>query len=232
MSREGRVLLLRLESLVSSLFFFPLARRRFWHRKVYCFTSVMAAEINSKYKKFRSSALLATVRARTFVCLVFTDFWSLSVILTCIDVFCKQSLCFCERVCESPLFLGAFWDLNHTSCVSVVAILCYWRSFLKALYEHGSLFVVLLLRMSEFRCRKSVPCTFCVFLWKVERRIALFLFLISDEFLPPSYNAFHPVIPLLCSRWLLSSDDAYWNKLCVVFTTFLALIVCDFLKRW
>jgi len=176
----------------------------------------MAAEINSKYKKFRSSALLATVRARTFVCLVFTDFWILSVILTCIDVFCKQSLCFCERVCDAPLFLGAFWDLNHTSCVSVVAILCYWRSFLKALYEHGSLFIVLLLRMSEFRCRKSVPCTICVFLWKVERRIALFLFLISDEFLSPSYNSFHPVIPLLCSRWLLSSDDAYWNKLCVV----------------
>jgi len=92
-------------------------------------------------------------------------------------VFCKQSLCFCERVCDAPLFLGAFWDLNHTSCVSVVAILCYWRSFLKALYEHGSLFIVLLLRMSEFRCRKSVPCTICVFLWKVERRIALFLFL-------------------------------------------------------
>jgi hypothetical protein len=130
------------------LVFFPLARRRFSHRKVYCFTCVMAAEINSKYKKFRGSALLATVRARTFVCLVFTDFWSLSVILTCIDVFCKQSLCFCERVCDAPLFLGAFWDLNYTSCVSVVAILCYWRSFLKALYEHGSLFIVLLLRMS------------------------------------------------------------------------------------
>lgn len=63
------VLLLRLESVVSSLvFFFPLARRRFWHRKVYCFTIVMAAEINSKYKKFRSSALLATVRARAHVC--------------------------------------------------------------------------------------------------------------------------------------------------------------------
>jgi hypothetical protein len=194
----------------------------------------MAAEINSKYKKFRCSALLATVRARAHVLCV----WFLPISEACqlfwhaLMYFANNRYAFVKEFVTLLCFWGGFWDLNHTSCVSVVAILCYWRSFLKALYEHGSSFIVLLLRMSEFRCRKSVPSTICVFLWKVERRIALFLFLISDEFLPPSYNAFHPVIPLLCSRWLLSSDDAYWNKLCVIFTTFLALIVCDFLKRW
>jgi hypothetical protein len=49
------------------LVFFPLARRRFWHRKVYCFTCVMAAEINSKYKKI-SQFCSSCYCARAHVC--------------------------------------------------------------------------------------------------------------------------------------------------------------------